>query len=245
MGRVIERAVNVGEASITYSLERKAVKNINLRVRGDGSVYVSAPRFASVSLIDGFVREKAEFIARAQARMAAKRQAQERLQGKQYNNGDTLYILGQSVSVELALGSRNSIAYAGKGIRMQVVALDDLAMRQRLVQKLLDKLCEQVFQEVLLEQYELVRPYSVPLPALRMRTMKTRWGSCLVQKRVITMNKRLIHMPRACIEQVMVHELCHFFEANHSSRFYAWLDKLQPDWRERKQLLNEWAMRLP
>ena len=36
-----------------------------------------------------------------------------------------------------------------------------------------------------------------------------------------------------------------YFEANHSAKFYAWLDKLQPDWRERKQLLNEWALRLP
>ena len=244
MSSITKRSVTVNGITIPYSLERKAVKNVNLRVRADGSVYVSAPRFAAVSLIDGFVQEKADFINRAQARMAVKREAEQKQQSMQYKNGDSVYSIGHAVPIEVLQGSRNSIIYRAEKIHMQVVSLDDVVLRQKLVDKLLDKLCQQVFQAVLQEQYELVRSYGVDMPALRMRSMKSRWGSCLVQKQIITMNKKLIHMPRACIEQVMLHELCHFFEANHSPRFYAWLDKLMPDWRERKQLLQNLSSKI-
>ena len=108
------------------------------------------------------------------------------------------------------------------------------------MRKALDELCEDVFQVVLRKEYELARPYGVPFPTLRMRSMKTRWGTCNFVKGIVTINKRLIHMPLPCVEQVMLHELCHFLVGDHSPRFYAWLDRLMPDWRERRAVLNSW-----
>lgn len=241
MGRIIERTVNVGEASIFYTLERKSVKNLNLRVHPDGTVYVSAPRLVSLAIIDRFVLDKAVFIQEARARFKARQAAQEKLQGSEYKHGDIIYLLGKPVAIALIPNAKNSVVLAESLIMLYLSDVENVALRQKLVQKLLDKLCEQVFQEVLRKEYELVRPYGVLLPVLRMRTMKSRWGSCLFLKGIVTMNKRLIHMPLPCIEQVMLHELCHFLVGNHSPSFYAWLDKLMPDWRERKALLNRWA----
>ena len=171
----------------------------------------------------------------------ARQAAQAKLQGSEYKHGDIIYLLGKPVAIALIPDAKNSVVLAENLIMLYLNDMENIALRQKLVQKLLDELCEQVFQEVLLEQYELVRSYGVPFPALRMRTMKSRWGSCLFLKGIVTMNKRLIHMPLPCIEQVMLHELCHFLVGNHSPSFYAWLDKLMPDWRERKALLNQWA----
>lgn len=241
MGRIIERTVNVGEASIFYILERKSVKNLNLRVHPDGTVYVSAPRLVPLAIIDRFVRDKTVFIQEARARFMARQAAQEKLQGSEYKHGDIIYLLGKPVAIALIPNAKNSVVLAESLIMLYLNDMENVALRQKLVQKLLDELCQQVFQEVLRNEYGLVRPYGVPLPALRMRTMKSRWGSCLFLKGIVTMNKRLIHMPLLCIEQVMLHELCHFLVGNHSPSFYAWLDKLMPDWRERKALLNQWA----
>ena len=77
------------------------------------------------------------------------------------------------------------------------------------------------------------------MPALRIRSMETRWGSCLAQKGIITLNKRLLEAPRHCIEYVVMHELCHFLHPDHSKRFYAFLTTLMPDWRERKSILDQ------
>lgn len=241
MSDVTKRSVAVNQGQIEYFLERKSVKNLNLRVHPDGAVYVSAPRLVPLTIIDRFVLDKAVFIQEARARFMARQAAQKKLQGSEYKHGDIIYLLGKPVAIALIPDAKNSVVLAESLIMLYLNDMENVALRQRMVGKLLDELCEQVFQEVLLEQYELVRPYGVPLPALRMRTMKSRWGSCLFLKGIVTMNKRLIHMPLPCIEQVMLHELCHFLVGNHSPSFYAWLDKLMPDWRERKALLNQWA----
>ena len=241
MSNVTKRSVAVNQGQIEYFLERKAVKNLNLRVHPDGTVYVSAPRLVPLAIIDRFVLDKAVFIQEARARFMARQAAQEKLQGSEYKHGDIIYLLGKPVAIALIPDAKNSVVLAENLIMLYLSDMENVALRQRMVRKLLDKLCERVFQEVLRNEYGLVRPYGVPLPALRMRTMKSRWGSCLFLKGIVTMNKRLIHMPLLCIEQVMLHELCHFLVGNHSPSFYAWLDKLMPDWRERKALLNQWA----
>lgn len=72
-----------------------------------------------------------------------------------------------------------------------------------------------------------------------LREMKTRWGSCTVQTGKIRLNLRLARKPEACLEYVLVHELCHLLEPSHNARFHGLMDQFLPDWRERKRLLNE------
>ena len=67
---------------------------------------------------------------------------------------------------------------------------------------------------------------------------KTLWGSCS-PKDVISLNWRLIAAPREVFEYVVVHELCHLRERNHSSRFWGLVEELMPDYRERRAWLKE------
>lgn len=94
-----------------------------------------------------------------------------------------------------------------------------------------------VFQERLEACYPRVARFKVAYPALVVRRMKSRWGSCTAAGK-ITLNLKLIQMPKECIDYVVVHELCHLKEHNHSPAFYALLGKVMPDWEERKQKLN-------
>lgn len=98
-----------------------------------------------------------------------------------------------------------------------------------------------VFEDILEELYPQFKKYGVERPTLRIRDMETRWGSCLVKKGVITLNKRLLEAPRNGIEYVVMHELCHFVHPNHSELFYIFLTMLMPDWKERKQFLDKTA----
>lgn len=81
-------------------------------------------------------------------------------------------------------------------------------------------------------------PYGVEYPKLKLRNMTSRWESCLPNKGIITLNKRLIKAPKNCIEYVAYHEFCHFVHPNHSKQFYSLLQVMLPDWRESKQLLE-------
>ena len=71
------------------------------------------------------------------------------------------------------------------------------------------------------------------------RDMKTRWGSCSIHSKKIRMNLQLAVKPEECVEYVLVHELCHLLEPSHNQRFYDLMSHILPDWRERKQKLNE------
>lgn len=178
------RKVYAGDVEITYTLERKSVKNINLRVKQDGSVRVSAGPRVNTSQIDDFVKSKGQFIVRAQKRFETAARADEE-------------------NYEL-------IKDADPGI----------------------------FNEILDRLYPLIEPYGIKKPAVRIRTMKSRWGSCLVNKGIITLNRKLLAKPVECIEYVVMHELCHFIHPNHSKQFYEFMGRLMPDWKERKGRLN-------
>lgn len=77
----------------------------------------------------------------------------------------------------------------------------------------------------------------IPYPQVTIRAMRTCWGSCSSKGR-ITLNVKLIKVPTSYIDYVIFHELCHPAEAHHSSRYYTLLDRVLPDWRERRDELN-------
>ena len=188
-----ERTVCAGGKKIKYILERKQVKNINLRVRPDGIVKVSASPRVDESQIDDFVLSKAEFILKALERFKVMADAERKFQ------------------VELT-----------KQKTGEESLLADVSL----------------FTEILDEFYPAFIPYGVKKPKLRIRTMKSCWGSCLVNKGIITLNRKLLMQPRECIEYVVVHELCHFIHPNHSKEFYKFMEQFMPDWKERKGRLN-------
>ncbi len=100
------------------------------------------------------------------------------------------------------------------------------------------------FIKLINEYCESVYPYyhnltSIDFPIIKLRKMKSRWGSCCPTKGILTFNKNLIFAPKECIEYVILHEFTHFIHPNHSPLFYEELSKKCPDWKKLKKQLNE------
>lgn len=222
---------------ITYTLKRKRVKNINLRVRPDGTVTVSAPLRVPEREIERVVFEKADFIRDALDRVTRTGLTEDVL------DRDLLPLYGQLCPVVTEEGQKEEARYAGSTLR--------LTLRQRTPESrhrvLLGFLTEECRRTVTpMVQAQLVRFRAVypefpmeAVPALRFRWMKTRWGSCQPMRQAVTLNVRLVLYSPACAEYVVVHELAHFLRPDHSAAFYAILDRMLPEWRERKRLLAE------
>ena len=230
------REVVVNGQKIVFHLERKPVKNLNLRIRRDGSVFVSARSTVPCAEIDRFVRNKSKYILAAIQKFVDAIRFNP--QPKKYVSGETFYILGRSLRLKVSCAEKDSIVSDEAYIYLAVRNPSDCGLKSRIVRRFLDQRCQAVFAEVMDDLYPLVGKYGVKRPVLKVKTLEARWGSCLARKGNITLNRRLLAAPRCCIEYVVLHELCHFIHPNHSVKFYALLSALMPDWKERKKLLN-------
>lgn len=237
MEKIQKRTICADGEVIPYELERKHVKNLNLHVRRDGTVYVSANALIPAEQVDAFLESKVQFILNARKQFA--QQAQYRPQPKQYVSGETFYIQGRGLRLQVTQAEKDSIYSDGVHIYLEVQDPMDFEKKKRMVSKYIDQQCKQIFGEIIDQLYPVFQKYGVAMPDLRIRTMETRWGSCLAKKGIITLNKRLLEAPRHCIEYVITHEFCHFIHPNHSKQYYAFLTMLMPDWRERKMVLDE------
>ena len=235
----IMRSVVVEKGEINYCLERKEVKNLNLRIRKDGNVFVSANNDVPLEEIDEFVRSKSDYVLASVKKF--EEMAQCRPQPKQYVSGESFYIQGRALRLKVSNADKDRVNTDGVYIFLEVKDPDDFDRKHKLISRFLNKQCKLVFEEVIDELYPAFKKYGVDKPMLKIRDMETRWGSCLAKKGIITLKKRLLEAPRNYIEYVVMHELCHFIQPNHSKHFYSFLTMLMPDWKERKVLLEKTA----
>lgn len=230
----------VSPKGIVYQLVRTKVKNLNLRVRPDGTVRVSAPGRVSVAEVNRFVDSRAAWIASRQELMLRRSERA----STNLTEGDTVRLWGRRLPVRLEVVAQARLEGAAiedealvLRVRKRWADADDAAREHRA--KLVDAFLRLQLQEVmtpLFTRYE--RQMGVHASAVRIRRMRTRWGSCATKSGAITMNLQLAELPPACLEGVVVHELCHLVEANHGPRFYALMEQHYPAWREARAMLK-------
>ena len=235
------RTVSFAGRRITYLLERKKVKNLNLRIRPDGSVHVSAHPLVPVAQVDAFVESKGVFVLQA-LESVARRQERKELP-RQYADGETIRLLGSDVTLRVVRDNRDWVEEPGGEVVLHLRQPEDFTARQRVMHRFRDEKCSRVFTDLARSLWPAFAAMGLREPALRMRDMVSRWGSCMARKGVVTLNKRLLEAPLPCIEYVMIHEYCHLVHQDHSPRFYALLASLMPDWKDRRALLNQDAER--
>ena len=227
--------------SLSYELCRKRVKNINLRIRADGTVFVSANTWVTQTQIESFLRKKSEWILRAQARFRAS--AADTLPPPQYVSGEPFYLLGRKYTLRVCQGKHNSVAEEGNWLILAVTDPSRFALKKRVLEEYRDAVCSDTMKRLCMAVYPIFADYGIPFPTIRFRKMRARWGSCRPKEGVLTFNKRLGAYPISCMEYVVIHEFVHFLHPDHSVRFYERLGAWMPDWKERKALLDTFPAR--
>ena len=135
---------------------------------------------------------------------------------------------------------QTDVATVLEGDRMIISTLHDVpaAIQQQLEVWLKQRAHD--YCQHMLEVMSKKLPWVEGVPPLKLGKMKRQWGSCSASGR-ISINYLLMQTPQACINYVILHELCHLQEMNHSSRFYALLDTYEPDWKEARAELKRLA----
>ena len=223
---------------LTYELTYKRVKNLNLRIKADGSVCVSASRRVPLSAVEKFIISKYDFILRAQERC---RLSSASPAPAEYSDGEKIFVLGREYTIRILADNKEGVLLRGGSFIITLPDIYSVERRRTLAEGFLFTLCKNVFSENINKARTAFENYSPPFSGLTIRKMTSRWGSCRPKSGKITLNFNLIHYSEELIYYVVVHEFCHFVYANHSADFYRLLESFIPDRKEKQKLLNEQA----
>jgi len=235
--------VQYEDEEIAFKLIRKRVKNINLRIRADSSIMVSANKNVPYEIIEQFVKSKAPWIRK---KIGQRKNRQNRQNAGSYRSGEKVYFLGEPYTIIILPAVDGQwVELTGNELRFHIKNESDYSKKEELLYRWLKGKAGPVFNDSVDRILKRLTAYGIARPAVTIRTMKTRWGSCSCDKQKITLNTELIRAPVECIDYVVLHELAHFRHRKHDAGFYELLSAVMPDWKKRKeQLKNGIAGRL-
>lgn len=219
---------------------KSTAQKVVIKVKPDCTVEVLAPAESSDQEVLKAVRKRGRWVYE---QLRDFRQQLEHITPRNYVSGESHYYLGKQYVLKVEVNPH--LPRSAKLLRGQIqvsirenepervkLALEEFykARAKELFQKRLDAVLEQALW---VEQR----------PPIRVLTMQTQWGSCSPKGR-ITLNPLLVKAPRECIDYVILHELCHIAEHNHSERFYRLMGLVMPNWEAVKQRLDRMAGRV-
>lgn len=211
-----------------YYLTKKKMKNVNIRIKSDGNIYLSCPLKMKTKDAEKVLIDKYSWIVKNQNKIKEYMLEKESLQ-----ESGKVYFEGKIYKLNIISSNNNSIKRTDSNINLYI--------KQRYSQN--EKYIEKYYENWLKEEcynvcVNLIKKYQDNVPQIQIKKLKTRWGSCSPYQNKVVFNLSLIKTPIECIEYVVVHELAHFKEQNHSKRFYNIVEKYIPDWKIRRKLLN-------
>lgn len=222
----------VGEIEVVVLY--KPVKNLHLNVLPPGGkVRVTAPQNMSEDAVRTFIATRIPWIKKMQAGF----KGQERQTPREYVSGETHYFFGNKYRLEVVESDTlPTVALKGKTkLLLTIRPKTNVQKREAVISEWyrgeLNK-----YLNIAVKKWE--EKIGVKSNTWGIRKMKTRWGSCNHNKKMLWFNLELVKKPLHCIDYVIVHELLHLIEDKHNDNFYNLLEIFFPKWRSEKEELN-------
>ncbi|WJW95201.1 SprT family zinc-dependent metalloprotease [Enterobacter pseudoroggenkampii] len=228
-----------GDEWINFDREPRpyATSRVLIKVHPDCRVVVSAPEEADDLAVLTAVKKRGRWIYQ---QLRDFRRQLEYITPRKYISGESHYYLGKQYLLKVI--EEPAEVQRVKMLRGKL----EVTLRQKSPEKVRQLLIDwyktrakNVFAKRLEAMLEQALWVNAP-PPLRVLTMQTQWGSCSPSGR-LTLNPNLVKAPRECIDYVILHELCHLAEHNHSERFYRLMGQVMPEWKVIKMRLDEMA----
>ena len=194
---------------------RKQNKNIYLRFKEDKKLYATCNKWVTEREIEKLINDNIEKITKMYHSITK----------TVYNDSFFNY-----------LGKKYTICYS-ENIKTPYFDNDLIfAKNEKAINKFYQTECQRIFES----EVNRIVPYfeNIPKFTLKIRNMKTRWGVNNRSNNTITLNSELLKKDIDLLDYVIIHELCHFYEANHSPRFWAHVEKYYPKYKEARKRLR-------
>ena len=232
-------SLTYGDREVSYSVLRNASRTnrIKIDILPNGAVKVEAPDDATEHSIFKAVAKRSRWIVQhvedANNRFA-------HVLPREYVSGEMVLYLGKRFMLKvIQSNASNSSVKLLRGV-LEVHVRDTAPSNVKAKMRAWYRVKSQSYFTRRLDELLDRLPMSSSRPAFDLKHMSKRWGSCSVDGK-LTLNPFLIKSPRECVDYVLLHELCHLIEHNHSPKFFALLDQHSPNWRRVKRDLDDMA----
>ena len=211
----------------------KEIKNVHLGVYPpDGRIRMAAPARTSLDTLRAFAASRLPWIKQ----QVRKFHEQERETPREYLDRESHYLWGRRYLLEIdEQDATPAVTLNHRTLALRIRPGSSAEAREA-------ALAAWYRRQVRTVAARLVRKWEttlgVEVSRVFVQRMKTRWGSCNPATRAIRLNTELAKKPEECLEYIVVHELMHLLERNHTDRFTGLMDLHLPGWRERRTLLN-------
>lgn len=215
-------------------IRKKNLKNLYIRVNPpEGDVTVSVPVGFPDEEIRLFLLKKLPEITKVRSKM----NLQPRQSKREYVSGESCYLWGKPYRLQIVPGGRRYlIEKTPTKIIMTVPEEATTEGKERALTEWYRSELKRVLETVFID---CKKKTGIDADEAKIKKMKTRWGTCNIENRRIWVNLQLVKKPPECLEYVVIHELVHLLERNHTNRFNALINEYYPTWKEAKKLLIE------
>lgn len=235
--------VQYGDREIPFvwrqNLKDKATRRARIHVHPDGVVEVQTPQDTSLEDVKAALLKRARWITQHLKDISERRSD---VLERHYVSGETIFYRGRRYVLKICSPEQADQKTAVKLIRGQVRVFsyntDPETIKTLLTQWHRER-AKDVFAARLQSMADRL-PWVTTTPEWQLRAMKSQWGSCSPQGRIL-LNPNLVKATTQCIDYVILHELSHLKEHNHGAAFYALLDQAMPDWEDVKSRLDGMA----
>jgi hypothetical protein len=225
--------ITIGGERIRYSVrysKRAKFPRIDIALRG---IIVVIPRGERISP-ETLLKENAARVLRQKKKIEKRKKT---IPERRFEEGAIFPYLGRSYRVNV--GDVEEYAITDGSIVLSAEKVRESSFKE-VLQRFYRKEAEKIIREMLAAYAEKL---GLRYNTVRFKNQKTRWGSCS-HSRNLNFNWRLAMAPREIIEYIIVHELIHLDERNHSARFWQKLSRVLPDYKKRADWLKEHALTL-
>ncbi len=220
--------------TILYRLERRQRRSVGLKISSEGLI-VHAPIRIATSLLQEIIAQKANWIEQKLLKFEANQ-----IPPLQWRQGEQLLLLGNPLVLDI------SSDQSPQSVR-QTVGMLSVTLAKQTPAEIARKVIQWYKKQATVDFSRRLQIFAAKLgietPKLFISNAKTRWGSCN-SKREIRLNWRLLQAPPHLINYVVCHELAHLKEMNHSTKFWAVVGQLYPDYKSAEKELKHWSPKL-
>lgn len=210
--------MKIKDINVNIIIKYKSIKHVYFRVDTENNLVVSAPFSMKENEVKKIIIDKTDDIYDLYKKQKKKNEIAKEFKylGKTY---DVIFVEGLT-----KVGFKENSVYAPN-------------------QSALDKFWEYECMKVFLGEATICKECfsksTLPEFKVKTRKMKTRWGVCNTRKKEVTLNTELLKYSLEIIDYVIIHELCHFYEPNHSKNFWALVESACPKYKELREELKK------